>query len=1146
MKKIDLVTEVAPQHKIRHWLMSIGCLCLFVLVSGLHVSAGAFAQREKVTFSAQKLSLERVFDVITSQLKYDVFYSEDELNIKKEVNLPYLVMEFEDVLHNVLGDKFSYSLVGRTVVIRPVKQQQPMTPEPEMVKITGVVKDKSGGVLPGVTVMLKGTTVGTATDQDGKYNLNIPKTGKIALVFSFIGMKSKEVVWKGETVLNVVLEEEASDLDEVVVTGFFQRKAESFTGSASTYKAADLKMVGKQNILQSLKTLDPAFNIKENVDFGSDPNKMPNMEIRGKTSVVGLQQEYDQDPNQPLFILDGFETTLATIVDLNMERVESITILKDAASTAIYGSKAANGVIVIETKRPEPGKLRVNYTGDFSVSIPDLTVYNLMNAAEKLEFERMAGVYTWPADRQPDPETQWQLTNLYNYRKHKIDSGVDSYWLSEPVRTGFTHKHNLYLEGGDDAMRYGFGVSYSAQDGVMKESLRDVFGGNVDLMYRKGKISFTNKLNISYTKTSDPDVLFNQYAKANPYYSKRNAEGKALYKLETTDPHNPARANVFNPLWNAEQNNMHASHAWGVSNNLNMEWSIKETLRLRGRFGVQKNANVKEIYLSPFHSNFSYEADVNKKGSYDKSNANNWSYEGDITLTYGAMLAEVHRVNFVGGWTFNDNTTETDGYQVIGFPVDNVQNPSFSNQYPEKSKANFVKTQRRSTSFFANAGYSFKERYLFDANFRLDGASAFGSNRRFTTTWSAGVSWNIHNEAFLKGNEQVSLLKLRASIGNPGNLNFGGYNSYTTFVYNTSLNNSLGIGAVVDRYGNPDLKWQKTLDLNVGLDITLLKNRLRGTVDAYRKMTDPLLVETDVAVSTGSGKFTTNLGHQQTVGINASVFYTILRKEKENLNWTINFNIRRQKAKLGGIGNSLNALNRAARGENGGDETTTDDEKDTPEKSDFTRVSLRRYYDGADPDALWAVPSAGIDPMTGKEVFIKKNGERTFEHDYDDEVVIGVGAPKYEGVIGTSFYYKGFSCSVYCRYKIGEYKFNQALYDKVENITRSTWTNNLDRRALYGRWQKPGDNAQFKGISIVDKQDPMSSRFVQKENVLTGESFSLGYEFREQAWLKQIGLRALVVKGYMNDIFRVSNVKMERGIDYPFARTISFSITGNF
>lgn len=226
---------------------------------------------------------------------------------------------------------------------------------------------------------------------------------------------------------------------------------------------------------------------------------MPDIDIRGKTSVVNLKEEYETDPNQPLFILDGFEVPLQTIVDLNMERVASVTILKDAASTAIYGSRAANGVVVIETKRPTQGSLRLSYNGNFSVQMPDLSDYNMMNAAEKLEFERLTGYYS-----ASDQVYHFNLQRLYNERLSRVQSGVDTYWLSEPVRTGFSHKHNLYLEGGDHAMLYGVGISYAGTEGVMKESGRDVLSFNMDLRYRKGKFRFDNKFTLDYTEAEMP------------------------------------------------------------------------------------------------------------------------------------------------------------------------------------------------------------------------------------------------------------------------------------------------------------------------------------------------------------------------------------------------------------------------------------------------------------------------------------------------------------------------------------------------------------------------------------------------------------------------------------------------------------------
>ena len=317
-------------------------------------------------------------------------------------------------------------------------------------------------------------------------------------------------------------------VDEVVITGIYTRKKESFTGSSTTFNSKDLKMVGNQSVLQSLKTLDPAFAIVENNEFGSDPNHLPDIEIRGKSSIVGLTDEYETDPNQPLFILDGFEATLQTISDLSMDRVQSITILKDAAATAIYGSKAANGVVVVETKLPQAGSLRLTYNGNMQLSFADLSDYNLMNSYEKLTFERLAGCYRLiDDDGNILDEGQDQI---YNDLMKEVARGVDTYWMNEPLRFAVTHRHTLAIEGGDDVFRYGVGVSYGMTEGVMKGSDREVMNGNIRLIYRKGRLSFTNNLNIDYSKADREPVAFSEFAKANPYFRKydKNGEGTAF------------------------------------------------------------------------------------------------------------------------------------------------------------------------------------------------------------------------------------------------------------------------------------------------------------------------------------------------------------------------------------------------------------------------------------------------------------------------------------------------------------------------------------------------------------------------------------------------------------------------------------------
>lgn len=1007
----------------------------------------------------------------------------------------------------------------------PVQAQQEgkvIQMQADVAKMTlkGVVVDKeSGETMIGVSIRVLGTNLTTITDMDGAFSLVLPK-GTYKLAFSYIGYETveRELTPAGvDGFKRVVLSPSSVSMKEVVVTGIYERKKESFTGSATTYEGMELKKIGAQNLLQSLKTLDPSFKIGDNVQFGSDPNRLPDIEVRGKSSVMGLKEEYGTDPNQPLFILDGFETDLQTVSDLNMNRVASVTILKDAASTAIYGSKAANGVVVIETVKPEKGRLRLSYKGDFSVTAADLTDYNLMNASEKLQFEQLAGVYQ---DKTGNALNQMRLDNLYNERRKEVARGVDTYWLSEPLRTGFTQKHNIYAEGGEEKIRYGVGLSYGNTNGVMKDSRRQTLSGNLDLIYRTGKFQFSNKLSIDYLKTSDPVVSFSEYAQANPYYRKYNTEGgvdKYLYV-----PADDEDAPVSNPLWNAHLNNYDRGDEFGFTNNFIAEWFATADLRFRAKFGISKSNATDETRLSPQHTDFDSVSDT-EKGSYDHSVNKRTSYEGEITATYGRLFKDVHMLNLVGGFDFSNTDYTRNGYSAVGFTEDQFGAPSFANNYPNSGKPSYSESTTRSASFFLNGGYAYDNRYLLDVNYRRDGASMFGSSHRFRDTWSVGLGWNIHKEKFLRESTLFQLLKLRASVGNPGNQNFSAYQAFTTYQFNGWMTNVFGAGVLISSLGNPDLQWQNTLNWTLGTDIAMLDNRLNLTFDLFRKKTDPLLAVITTPGSVGVKSVAMNAGEQITNGLEVSLRVSPIYNMKKGIIWTISLNGRAYKSWYDNIGNSLSALNKAGQA---------------------SVTGTTRYYDGGSPTAIWAVRSAGIDPATGKELFIKKNGSYSFDYDVNDEVVVGNTEPKMEGVIGTTFYYKGFSLGCYFRYQLGGQIFNTDLYNKVENIDLSSINYNQDRRALYDRWSAAGQEAQFKGISMVQKTDK-SSRFVMDENTFTGESFNVGYEFT-QPFIKKVGLSSLTLQANMNDIFRVSTVKAERGIEYPFARTVSFSVSAVF
>ena len=984
-------------------------------------------------------------------------------------------------------------------------------------EVRGKVVDEKKLPIPGVSVRLGGTSMGTATDVDGKFKLLVP-ADTATLVVSFIGMKTEVVkvprlkAGEEQKELTIVLREEDVKLEDVVVTGIFTRKKESFTGSASTYSAAELKTMGTQNILQSLKTLDPAFAILEDNQFGSDPNRLPNMEIRGKSSMLGLRDELDADPNQPLFILDGFESTLAAINDLDINRVASITILKDAASTAIYGSKAANGVIVVETVKPEAGKLQVSYTGNMNLSMPDLSSYNLMNAREKLEFERLAGRFE-PASWSTTSEVE--LNRLYNEKLKVIESGVDTYWLAEPLRVGVNQKHSLYVQGGEGNFLFGLGAGYNGVSGVMEKSDRDVISGNIDLIYRMSKFQFSNKFSLTSTDYRNPIVAFSEYAAANPYYKKRNETGTIEKWLENNNFFKAA-----NPLWNASQNSRDEGKNLALTNYFMAEYFPTVEWRVRARLGLTYGNDDTEKFYSRNDTRFENMETI-KKGEYRSSNTRTNQVEGELSVTYAKVLGK-HRINLVVGGNVSSNKSLTQGYSAVGFPDGDFSYPSFSNGYPENGTPTYYESVSRSVNGYFNTGYSFDDRYLMDFSLRTSGSSVFGTSRKYNTTWSVGLGWNLHKEKFIMDHVGwIDLLKLRASIGNPGNQSFDSAQSLLTYSFQYGSMNYFGLGAVLAQIGNPDLKWQITVDKNIGLDVTLFNKRFSLTADYYYKVTDPLLIKVSTPLSSGTETYMTNAGEQVSQGLTASVTYYIFQNFEERFSWMIRANVRTQKTRIDKIGNKLSTLNSSGKGSN-----------------------TVRYYDGADPDDIWAVKSVGIDPSNGKELFYAKDGSYTYDFSYDDEVICGNTRPDVEGVIGSSLNWKGFSVSLNFRYQMGADVFNEALYSKVENISRSDLNKNQDKRALYERWQEEGDIVRFKNIASAETT-PMSSRFVQEENVLTLESVYLGYEFYD-GWIKKLGLSSLKFQVSMRDVFRASTIRSERGISYPFARSMEAGLSFNF
>ncbi|MFR1242609.1 MAG: carboxypeptidase-like regulatory domain-containing protein, partial [Butyricimonas faecihominis] len=430
----------------------------------------------------------------------------------------------DELVRVIFGESFGYRLVDNLIVITP--KTVVAKEEKKTILMKGQVVDKGGVPLPGVTVLIKGTSVGVVTDTAGMYKVTLPDQKDITLLFSFIGMISKEVKVGNQKEINVVLEEDVEKLDEVVVTGYSNIKKSSFTGNATAVTRDELMKTNNKNIISAIQAFDPSFRIRENSLWGSDPNALPEFNIRGESSIgmkkgldiEQMRQEQHTDlkdnPNLPIFIMDGFEVDVQKVYDMDMNRVESLTILKDAAATAMYGSRAANGVVVITTIAPKPGQLMVSYNGTFSLELPDLSDYNVCNATEKLELERLCGVYE---SENKDIAVVNELA--YNALLQQVLRGYNTDWMAQPLRNAFNHKHSIYVEGGVESIRYGVDLKYETNGGVMKGSYRDRMGAGLTLDYRYKKLQIRNYVSYNSTRSENsPYGNFSEYVDMMPYW----------------------------------------------------------------------------------------------------------------------------------------------------------------------------------------------------------------------------------------------------------------------------------------------------------------------------------------------------------------------------------------------------------------------------------------------------------------------------------------------------------------------------------------------------------------------------------------------------------------------------------------------------
>lgn len=1083
-----------------------------------------FSQNAKIVIPADKIiSVDEVFDIIKQQTSYTFIYQEDLFKQLPKVQLKKGTIKVGELLKSCFPTKeidFSFTS-NNTIVVKHVKTV-PVTDvsqQSKTIEIKGVVTNDKKDLLPGVNVAVKGSNIMTQTDFDGNYTITAPSDG--ILLFSYIGYRAESVNVNNRKQINVSLTEETKELKGVTInTGVTVRRKELITGAVTTYRGEELRQVSTQNIVQALKTLDPSFVVVNNNIAGSNPNVLPNIEVRGQTSLTSNQVEsqFKDDPNQPLFILDGFPTTLQQVVDLDINRIANITLLKDAASTALYGSRSANGVVVIETVKPIPGKLQFTYANNSSFEVADLSVYNLMNAEQKLEFERLSGVYKLTSGSAV--EAQYIYDKLYNDRLAAIRRGVNTYWLNEPIQVGVTSGHSLSLAGGSEELRFNLSGNYKTLTGTMKGSEHNTWGYNANINYRKNKLSISNNVFVSGGDNQEsPYGSFSTWAKTSPYYPKNNENGVVTRFLDGSSlPVQSFGINfqVANPLYNVVLPSYNKGNNFNFTNNFAVNYDVNSHIKTTAALSISKINTNKTVFVSPDDTRFVSNI-ITEKGTYTRDEGTTDKWNANIGGTYSNIFNKVHSFNYTIRASALETRNNLYGTALRGFPIGVAGNPAFAFGYEPNAKPKVYPELIRSVDLTNQVNYAYDRRYLFDFTQTISGATNFGTNKKYSPYWGLGLGWNINNE-FKMNEEVVNVFKLRGNIGQTGNQNLVGYASYDVYAYNPNTN-VFGTGLGISQIANPDLEAQRTKDLSLGLDLAMFRNKFTMTLGAYRRQTSPQIVALDLASSTGVTAYPLNVGYLTTKGYELKMNYNFIYNLKQSFVWGVGLTAASNQNKLGGFNNALASLNDAA-------QKTT---------------SLTRYYDGASSSDLWAVPSLGIDPGTGREVFLRKDGQSTFTYDKKDEVVMGNSRETATGVASTNITYKGFSFGLFVRYSFGADRFNTALYNKVENIDSKSVLDNQDVRALIDRWTTPGQYAEFKAISLTEKT-PISSRFIQKDNYISGESIRFGYRVTDRAWLKRAGLTGLSINALANEFFRMSTIKAERGTDYPFSRIYSLNL----
>ncbi|WP_460636965.1 SusC/RagA family TonB-linked outer membrane protein [Larkinella harenae] len=913
--------------------------------------------------------------------------------------------------------------------------------------VTGKVTGAGGDPIPGANVVVKGTTTGTATDALGNFSLNAPSNG--VLVVSSLGFASKEINLGGRSQITVTLEEDQKALEEVVVVGYGTQRKSDVTGSLSSVTSKEIKSVPVTGVGQALQGRAAGVQVTQ---ASNAPGGGVTIRIRGGNSINA--------GNEPLYVIDGFPVYNESGANLNPNDIESMEILKDASATAIYGSRGANGVVIITTKRGKSGQNRIEFESYYGVQQVRKKL-PLLNATQYAELVNEANVN---AGRAP-VFTQEQIAGF----------GVGTNWQDEIFREAPIQNYQLTASGGNEKTRYAVSGNFLEQQGIIINSKYD---------RASFRFNFDHKINDRFNIGTSLNVIRSRN-NAVPTDADGGTNGTVVYSALNFSPTQP----VYNPdgtlvVFNTPgriQIGSPVAQALGTFNktvgtrmmgSVFADYKILPGLTFRTSFGADVNYSKRSLYLS---RNTAAGTQLSGQASILNTQSSTWLNEN--TLTYVKTFGDVHNLTFLAGYTMQGNRWESAEARSQGFANDiltyeNLGSASIA-LVPASSASNW-----QLNSYIGRANYDYAGKYLVTATVRADGSSRFGASNKWAVFPSASVAWRLSEEDFLKGNAVINDLKLRASYGLSGNQEIPQYQSLATLgTQNANFNNTVVIGVGPSRVANPDLRWETTAQMDIGIDVGVLNNRITLTADYYNKKTTDLLLSVPLPFVSGYASALQNLGSIRNQGFELGINSTNLTG---GFKWTTAFNIAANRNKVLNLGDQTEF----AAGEASGHLQLPN--------SGLVRVGeqIGLFYgyqtDGIFQNQAEIDGSAQKTAKPGDRRYVDQNGDGVINA--SDRAILGYAQPKLFGGLTNTFSYKGVELSIFMQGTYGNSIFNINRFEQ-ESLTgvSNQSTTTLDR------WTPTNPSNEVPRANAVGNAYVISSRQIEDGSYLRVKNVNLSY-----------------------------------------------------